>query len=72
MMYHVQYLTDSNGRQKAVQIPLKEWLVIKEKLEKAERKRKLLDDLKQAAKEVNAMQSGKLKEKTLREFLNEL
>ena len=72
MTYHLQYLTDSSGRQKAVQLPLKEWLAIQSQLEKAERKRELLEDLGSAAKEIRDIESGKKKGKTLDELLNEL
>ncbi len=72
MTYHLQYLTDSSGKQKAVQIPLKEWLAIKETIDKAETKRELLDGLSTAGKEIHDIESGKKRGKTLDELLNEL
>jgi len=72
MTYHLQYLTDSRGKQMAVQIPLKEWLIIQKKIKKAEAKKELLDDLSTASKEIRDIESGKKKGKTLSQLLDEL
>ena len=48
MKIEVQYLSDSKGKAKAVQLPLNEWEKILGKLKKYEQTLKIRSDLKEA------------------------
>jgi hypothetical protein len=63
----VQFVTDSKGRKTAVQIPIKEWELIRKKLEKEA----FFDDLKDAVEEAVLFEEGKIQLKSARELLNE-
>ncbi len=52
----VQFVTDSKGRKTAVQIPIKEWELIRKKLEKG----LFFDDLKDAFEEAVLFEEGKI------------
>ena len=74
---NVQYITDENGNQKAVIIPIEEWNKFKTDYEKMaasqENKHYILSGIKDALKEVKDIKAGKRKKgKTLSEFLNEV
>lgn len=64
----VQYLTDENGKKTAVQLSLKEWADIQQRLHKLE----ILESLKDSVKEVKQIISGKKKGIAAKDLLNEL
>ncbi len=69
---NIQFVTDSSGKQQAVQIPIKEWKAFEKKFDRVQKKLEFLTELREAAKEVKSMREGKLKEKTIQQFLDEL
>ncbi len=72
MKIAVQYVNDSNGKTKAVQMPLTEWEKVLNKLKKYEQALQLKSDLKEAFEQVNILKQTKEHKQTLNEFLNEL
>ena len=71
-MLIVEYVNDKNGKVKAVQVPIKQWDALTQKIKKYEQALKIKSDLQQAFKEVKMMQQGKIKKQTLSQVLNEL
>ena len=71
MELQLKYITDQNGQQTSVVIPLKNWVKFKKEHEKLENKIKVLNGIADALDEVEEIKKGKKKGKTLREFLNE-
>ncbi len=67
----VKYITDGNGKQSAVIVPLKEWVQINEKNEKLKNKLKVLTGMKDAINEVKSIKKQKKKGKSLSQFLDE-
>ncbi len=51
---------------------MKEWVALQKELEKSKQKQSFLAGLEEAAKEVKAIESGKIKGKTLDQLLDEL
>jgi hypothetical protein len=72
MTYSPRYIRDSLGRQRAVQISVKNWREIEKKLKEAEFLTRLRNDLDEAFEDVRLHQDGKIKLKTARELLAEL
>jgi len=72
MKIAVQYVSDSAGRKKSVQVPLSEWEKLMTKLKKYEQTLKLKTDLREAFQEVSRLKKSKSKKVALKEFLNEL
>lgn len=72
MKLAIQYVSDTKGNPKAVQIPIKEWEMLLQKLKEYEQELQLKSDLTAAFDEVNLMQKGQLPKQTLANFLNEL
>ncbi len=72
MKIALQYVNDSNGKTKAVQMPLTEWEKVLSKLKKYEQTLKLKTELTEAFKEVALLKKSKEKKQSLKEFLNEL
>lgn len=72
MKLAIQYVNDSSGRTKSVQLPLSEWEKLMNRLKKYEQTLKLKTDLKEAFREVTTLKKSKAKKPTLKEFLNEL
>lgn len=76
---NLQIIHDSKGNATGVFIPYNEWKTLKkqykylEKLENQEpTKEQLLMELKQAIKELNLIEQGKLKARPAKDLLNEL
>lgn len=65
---NVQFVTDNNGRKRAVQLPLKQW----NKLQKNLKKLELFEDLKQAFKEMEQHRKGLLDTPTTEQLLSQL
>ena len=72
MKMAIQYVSDTKGKHKAVQIPIRDWDRLLEKLRGYEQQLLLKSDLVAAFDEVRLMQSGKLPKQHLADFLNEL
>ena len=72
MKLSIQYLNDQNGKIRAVQIPWSDWNKFAGKMKKYEQTLKLKSDLTEAFREVNKLQTGKIKKQTLSDFLNEI
>ena len=68
---NVSYITDRYGKQSAVVVPIAEWEEIMESLAKMKRKLEILTGLKEAVEEVKMAKEGKLKLKSLKDFLDE-
>jgi len=64
----VQLVSDINGKVTAVQIPVKEWKKLEEKLELFD----IAESIKVGHKEMQQIEDGELKAKSFEEFLNEL
>lgn len=72
MKLSVQFVSDSKGNTKAVQLPLTDWNKLVDKLKKYEEVLKIKSDLTAAFNEVELMRKGKIKKQTLAGFLDEL
>ena len=72
MELNIQYLNNKNGEIQAVQIPIKDWERLQSKLILLSKELSLKEDLTKAFKEVHLMQTGKVKNQSLSEFLNEI
>ena len=72
MELHIEYLTDSKGKQKAVVISQREWKNFQAEYTKLKNKLSILLGIQDALKEVQEIQSGKRKGKTLGNLLNEI
>ena len=64
----VQFVSDNKGKIKAVQVGLKDWKELKKKADAFD----VANSIRQGLKEVELIESGQLKSKTLDELLNEL
>ena len=78
-MISVQYIRDEKGKEKYVQIPVKDWKNLKKRYSDLEAqeyseptKLEILDGIKEALEEVKLAQKGKLKLQSMKTFLNEL
>jgi len=67
----VSYVSDIQGNQTAVIIGIAEWEKLLKKQKRMKAKLDVLTGLQEAANEVNEIKKGKLKKKTLRDFLIE-
>jgi hypothetical protein len=72
MKIALQYVSDSTGKTKSVQIPLTDWEKLMTRLKKYEQTFKIKTDLKEAFEEVAQLRKSKVKKQTLNDFLNEL
>ena len=63
MKLAVQYVNDSTGKTKSVQLPLSEWKKLMNRLQKYEQSLKLKSDLIEAFKEVEALKKSKAEKK---------
>jgi len=72
---NVQYITDTKGRKKAVQLPIEDWEQIQNDLKELETlrdKKSFMYDLKDSVEEVKLAKEGKVKLQSAKDFLNEL
>ncbi len=72
MKIALQYVSDSTGKTKSVQVSLTDWEKLLTKLNTYEQTFKIKTDLKEAFEEVTQLKKSKAKKQTLNEFLNEL
>jgi hypothetical protein len=69
MTYSLKYIHDSIGRQRAVQLSVKDWRKIEKKLKEAEFLTRLRKDLDESFEDVRLYKLGKKKLKTFDEWL---
>jgi PHD/YefM family antitoxin component YafN of YafNO toxin-antitoxin module len=67
----IQYVTNAEGKQSAVIVPIGEWEKLQDKYRKLKNKLEVLKGLQEAVAEVNDIKKGKKKGKTLEEVLGE-
>ena len=68
MTYNLTYIRDSIGRQRAVQLSVKDWRKIEKKLKEAEFLTRLRKDLDESLDDIRLYKEGKKKLKTLDEW----
>lgn len=68
---NIKFITDRSGNKKAVQIPIKEWEAIEQKLKDLDDYMDIKSNLKTAFIEVNQIKNGDLPKKTMQAFLDE-
>ncbi|MCX6146319.1 MAG: hypothetical protein NTW25_03595 [Candidatus Kapabacteria bacterium] len=71
LKYNVQYLTNENGTQTVVQLPLIEWKKLIKDYSKLRKLLILKSDLKSSLSEIEEIKKGNHNEVTLLDFLNE-
>ncbi len=64
----VKYLTDKKGRATAVQLSISDWKIIRKELQKSAFAKKM----QQVFKEIDLIEKGRIKPKSIEQFLNEL
>jgi len=67
MDINVNYVTDSRGRRRSVQLSLADWKKVQRELERARMK----EDLRQAFAEIREIEVGRQPSVTLQEFLQQ-
>jgi len=72
MKLDVEYLNDASGKVKAIQVPVKDWNRMLDKLKEYEPALQLKSDLHEAMAEVKKLTLSRKRKQTLDEFLNEL
>ena len=72
MKLALEYINDTKGNPKMVQLPVTQWKRIVSKLEKYEQALKIKDDLSDAFGEVEKMSKVGGEKKTLSSYLDEL
>lgn len=72
MDLHLQYITNEEGAPQAVIIPQKEWDHFQKNYNKLKKKLEILLGVENALKEVEQIQTGKKKGKSLAAFIDEL
>jgi hypothetical protein len=72
MKLDVEYLNDASGKVRAVQVPIKDWKKVLDKLREYELALQLKSDLQEAMTEVKKLNMSKKRLQTLGEFLNEI
>jgi len=72
---NLQYITDTKGHKKAVQLPIEDWENIQNDLKELENlrdKKAFMYDLKDSIGEVKLAKEGKIKLQSAKDFLHEL
>lgn len=64
----IQFVSDNKGKVKAVQVSLKDWESITKKAEAFD----IANSIRQGLKEIELIESGQLKAKSMDKLLNEL
>jgi len=72
MKLALEYINDTKGNPKMVQLPVTQWKRIVSKLEKYEQALKIKDDLTEAFDQVERMRKVGGEKKTLSSYLDEL
>ena len=69
---NIQYLSDDKGNRTAVQIPIKDWLLINENLPTILKYLSMKEGLRSAFKEMKQIQNGEKEAMTLDDFFEKL
>ena len=72
MKIALQYVSDGDGKNQSVQLPLTDWEKVLAKLKKYEQTLKIKTDLQEAFEQVAQLRKSKTKKQSLNDFLNEL
>ena len=72
MELNVQYLSDSKGNIKAVQLPIEDWKYLKTKFETFAQELHLKEDLMKSFSQIARMDDKSEKMQTLSDFIDEL
>jgi hypothetical protein len=64
----IKYLTDKKGRATAVQLSMNDWKAIRKELQKSSFSKKM----QQAFKEIDLIEKGRVKPKSIEQLLDEL
>ena len=64
MQFNIQYLQDSKGKPKAVQLSIRQWNSLLAQLSEFEFSKKFADDLRKGLTEVEAMNAGNKPKRT--------
>ena len=72
MKLELEYINDTQGKPKMVQLPVTQWKRIVSKLEKYEQALKIKDDLTEAFGQVERMRKSGVEKKTFISYLDEL
>ena len=67
----VNYITDKDGNQSAVVVPIKQWKSFMDRISKMKKKLEILSGMEDAVEEVNLLKEGKKQSKSLTDFLDE-
>ena len=67
----IQYVTDAQGEQNAVIVPIEKWKKLQADYRKLKNKLDVLNGLQDAVEEVNAIKRGERQGQTLEELLDE-
>ena len=71
MTYSLSYISDSKGKHTAIQMPMKDWIKVEQRLREAEFLRNLHSSVSEAIEETKLHRQGKKKLKSLEELLAE-
>ena len=71
MTYSLSYISDSLGRQTAIQMPLEDWIKVEQRLREADFLTRLRDSFTDALSDVELHRQGKKHLMTLEELLAE-
>ena len=71
MTYSLSYISDSKGEHTAIQMPMKDWKKVEQRLREAEFLRNLRSSVIEGIEEMKLHRQGKKKLKTLEELLAE-
>ena len=69
MTYSLSYVSDSKGKPTAIQMPMKDWIKVEQRLREGEFLRNLDASVREALEEVQLHRKGKKQLKTLEELL---
>jgi hypothetical protein len=69
MTYSLSYISDSKGKHTAVQMPMKDWKKVEQRLREADFLTNLRSSFSDALQEVKLHRQGKKKLKTLEELI---
>ena len=69
MTYSLSYISDSKGKHTAIQMPMKDWKKVEQRLREADFLINLRSSFSEALQEANLHRLGKKKLKTLEELL---
>ena len=72
MILNLKYVTDKSGKKNAVQIPISDWNNFYDEHQRLMDFKKMKVDLTEAISEIDLIEKGKRKPRTLKQFLNGL